>query len=129
MSVDVVKQMFEAFGEGNLPRMLELVSEDVQWDHRGPPGPPLNKLFHGKDGVAEFFKILGDTEEALKFDVGEFFESGNKVVVLGRYRFRVFETGKEWESDYAMIYTVEGGLVKGWKTIHDMTAEVEAYRA
>ena len=127
MATDVVQQMFEAYGAGDLPKMLDLVSEDCEWDHSGPPGCPLNRVFHGKEGFAEFFKVLAETEEALSFDVGDFFESGNQVVVLGRYHWRVFATGKEWESDYAMVYTVEEGLVTGWKTIHDMTAEVQAY--
>jgi ketosteroid isomerase-like protein len=128
MSIEVVKQMFDAFGEGNLPVILSSVSEDCQWDHRGPYDVPIGKLFVGPEGVGEFFKILAETQETLEFEAREFFGSGNRVVVLGLQRFRVIETGKEWASDYAMAYTVEDGLVTHWRTIHDMGAEAAAHQ-
>jgi len=128
MSIDVVKQVFEAYGAGDLPGMLALVSEAAVWDHRGPPGPPLSHLFEGRERIAEFFRILDDTQETLSFEPKEFFGAGNRVVVLGNHRFRIKETGKEWESDFAMKFTVEDGLITHWRPIHDMTAEAEAYQ-
>jgi len=128
MSIDVIKRMYDAFEEGDLPTVLSLVSEDCQWDHRGPPGPPVNKLFVGPAGVEEFFHTLGETQEMLEWEAQEFFGSGNRVVALGICRFRVIETGKEWASDWVGAYTVEDGLIKSWKPIFDMSAEVEAYR-
>jgi ketosteroid isomerase-like protein len=128
MSIEVVKQLFEAFGEGDLPGILSLVSEDCQWDHRGPYAVPIGKLFVGPEGVGEFFKVLSDTQETLEFEAREFFGSGNRVVVLGYQRFRVIETGKEWASDYAMAWTLEDGLVTHWRPIHDMGAEAVAHQ-
>jgi ketosteroid isomerase-like protein len=127
MSVEIVKQMFDAFGRGDVVGIASLVSEDCQWDHREAYDVPVNGLFTGPDGVAEFFRILGETQENTVFETDEFLEVGNRVVVLGRYGFRVRETGKEWVSDYAMTYTVENGLVTHWKPIHDMGAEAVAY--
>jgi len=129
MSIEVVKQMYEAFNEGDIPRMLGLVSEDCQWDHRGPYDVPIDQLFVGPEGVGEFFKILTETQETLEFEAREFFGSGKRVVVLGYNRFRVIETGKEWASDFAMAWTVEGGLVTHWRPIHDMGAEAAAYQS
>ena len=63
MSIEVVKQMYAAFEEGDMPKILSLVSEDVQWDHRGPEGPPINQLYVGKDGVQEFFETFAETQE------------------------------------------------------------------
>jgi len=128
MSIDVVKQIFEAFGDGDMPRFFSLLSEDVRWDHRGPPGAPISQLYVGKVGVEEFFTTINATQEFLEFEPHEFFGSGNRVVALGFHRFRVKETGKEWESEFAHSYTVEDGLVTSWRPIHDFTAEAEAHR-
>jgi ketosteroid isomerase-like protein len=128
MSVEVVRQIYDAFLEGDIPRMLGFLSEDCQWDHRGPYDVPIGRLFVGREEVAEFFKVLDETQETLEFEAREFFGSGNRVVVLGHHRFRVVETGKEWASDYAMTWTVENGLVTHWRTIHDMGAEAVAYQ-
>ena len=40
----------------------------------------------------------------------------------------VYLSGKEWDSDFAMTFTVENGLITYWRPIHDMTAEAEAYQ-
>lgn len=128
MSVEVVKKMFEAFAAGDVPGMLSCVSADCQWDHRGPPGVPINQLYVGPDGVEEFFRTLSETQEVLEFDVHEFLASGDRVVVMGSERFRVIETGKEWSSDWAMAYTVESGLIKSWKPFWDRSAEVAAHQ-
>ena len=128
MSVDVVKKCFEAYGAGDIPGMLAVISPNAKWDHRGPPGSPLSDLFEGHEGVTEFFNILDGTQEALSFEPREFFASGNRVVVLGNHRFRIRENGKEWESDFAMTFTVEDGLITHWRPIHDMTAEALAYQ-
>ena len=128
MSIDVVRQMYEAFEEGDIPKVLSLVADDVHWDHRGPDGPPINHLYIGKDGVLDFFETFGETQETLDFEVKEFFESGNRVVALGTCRFRVKATGTEWGSDWSGAYTIEDGLIKSWKPTFDMTAEAEAYR-
>jgi len=128
MSIDVIKKMYEAFGEGDMPRVFSLLSEDVQWDHRGPPGAPISQLYVGKAGVEEFFATINATQEFLKFEAHEFFGSGDRVVVLGYHHFRVKETGKEWDSEFAAAWTVKDGLVTSWRPIHDLTAEAEAHR-
>jgi ketosteroid isomerase-like protein len=128
MSIEVVKEMYAAFEEGDIPKFLNMCSDDCQWDHRGPEGPPINKLYTGRAGVAEFHKTLAETQETLEFEADEFFGSGDRVVVLGRCRFRVLATGKEWGSDFVGAYTVKNGQITHWKPVFDMSAEAAAYR-
>jgi ketosteroid isomerase-like protein len=128
MSIEVVRQIYAGFEEGDMDKILSLISEDCQWDHRGPTGPAFNSLYVGPEGVREFFETFGALQETVEFETTEFFESGDRVVALGRSRFRVRETGKEWESDWAGVYTVEDGLIKSWRPIFDYSAEVEAFR-
>ncbi len=129
MSVEVVKQMYDAFADGDLPKILSLVAEDCQWDHRGPPGPPFNKLYTGVAGVEEFFKTVAETLETFEFEVNEFFEAGDRVVVLGVARHRVMATGKECGGEFALSHTVRDGKVTGWNTAFDMTLEAQAFES
>ena len=129
MSIEVVKQAYDAFDQGDMDRVLSLMSDEVQWDHRGPPGAPISQLYERKEGVAKFFEELFATQELLTFEPHEFFGEGNRVVVLGSHRFRVKETGKEWESEFAATWTVENGLITRWRPIHDLTAEAMAHMA
>lgn len=128
MSIEVVKKFYAATFSGDMSTARSMVSADCQWDHRGPEGPPVNQLFVGPDGIEEFFRILGETQETLEFDVKEWFGDGDRVVALGSIRLRVIDTGKEWGSDFAFSHTVQDGRITKWNTVFDMTAEAEAHR-
>ena len=127
-NIEVVRGMYEAFGAGDIAGIIARQAEDTVWDHSGPPGNPLNRVFEGHAGVGEFFEILGGTQETLEFEPKEFFASGDRVVAVGFFRFRVTATGKEWESDWAMTYTLRDGLITHWRPIFDMSAEAAAYQ-
>ena len=127
-SIQIVKQGFERYAAGDIPGFLELVSTDIQWDHRGPDGVPFNKLFQGREGVVEFFKLLDETSEPLTFEPREYFAAGDRVVALGFFRYKVKATGKEWESDWAMAFTVQNGRMTHWRGIFDMGAEAAAFQ-
>jgi ketosteroid isomerase-like protein len=127
MSIELVKQMYSAFFEGDTPKALSLISEECQWDHRGPPGPPFNKLYVGPAGVEEFFGDLAESLES-KLEFNEWFEAEDRVVVLGFAHHRAIATGKEYGGDFALSHTVQDGQITKWNTVFDMTEEAEAFR-
>ncbi len=127
-NITVVQEAFMRFSEGDLPGFLNLCADDIEWDHRGP-NSPLDKLYKGKEGVAEFLGTLSTTQEVLEFEPREYFSNGDRVVTLGRFQFKVIETGNEWASDFAMAYTLKNGLISHWRGIFDMTAESIAYQS
>ena len=127
-NITVVQEAFKRFSEGDLPGFLNLCADDIEWDHRGP-NSPLDKLYKGKEGVAEFLGTLSTTQEVLEFEPREYFSNGDRVVTLGRFQFKVIETGNEWASDFAMAYTLKDGLISHWRGIFDMTAESIAYQS
>lgn len=128
-NIQLVQEAYAAFESGDIPALLALQSEDTVWDHSGPEGVPLNRVWTGRHEVAEFFQTLGTTMEVLSFEPREFFASGDRVVAVGHFSFRVIETGKEWESDFAMTYTIRDGKIAHWRPIFDMSAEAAAYQA
>ena len=70
-NVEAVKSVYAAFGRGDVPAILALLSEDVAWEHWADSfahraGVPWLEPRTGRDGVAEFFGIVGT------FDIAEF---------------------------------------------------------
>ena len=128
-NIQVVKDAFERFLAGDIPGFLELVADDVYWDHRGPEGVPFNRLYEGREAVGEFFKVFNETEEASIFEPREFFAAGDRVVCVGFCRFKVHATKKEWESDFAMAFTVRNDKITHWRIMFDMGLEAAACRA
>ncbi|MBM62616.1 MAG: ketosteroid isomerase [Acidobacteria bacterium] len=125
-NIQVVKDGFDRFLAGDIAGFLDLLSDDIYWDHRGPDGAPFNRLYEGREDVAEFFKVFNDTQEAVLFEPREFFSAGDRVVSLGFCRFRVHATKKEWESDWAMAFTIQNNKVTHWRIMFDMGREAAA---
>ena len=128
-NIQLVKEAFEAFFNGDVPGFVERTDPSVEWDHRGPDGVPFNKTYKGREGVVEFFQTIDETLGMDFFDLEEFFSAGDRVAVTGRFGWKVKSTGKSYESDFTMLFTVENGLVTHWKPIFDKTAEQLAFQA
>jgi ketosteroid isomerase-like protein len=47
----VVQQGYEAFGRGDIPALLDLLTDDVEWVYQGPSVIPFAGTRHGREGV------------------------------------------------------------------------------
>ena len=81
-NLELVQSGYEAFGRGDIPAVLEILSEDIEWSV--PEILPHGMKTRGRDGVGGFFQNLGSTWEGLNVEVDDFVASGDRVVVLGR---------------------------------------------
>ena len=124
----VVQGVFDAFGRGDIPGVLALLSEDVLWEVIGSPDwAPYYGPRRGHEGAVEFFRQLGGNVEFESFEPQEFIEGRDAVVVLGRERGRVRATGKTFEQEWAMVFTVSGGKVTGFRCYENTAAVAEAF--
>jgi uncharacterized protein len=79
-----IKALYGAFGRGDIPLILEMLAEDVQWEpwtdsfaHRA--GVPWLIPRTGRAGAAEFFSIVGAFEIS-EFNVLDLMASRHQVV-------------------------------------------------
>lgn len=124
----VVQSLFESFGRGDIPAVLSLLREDVSWDAPGPSVVPYHGRRRGHEGAKEFFTQLGTTVEFESFEPGAFIAEGDKVVVLGRERGRVRSTGKVFDNDWALVFTLKEGKIAEFFCYENTDAIAEAYR-
>ena len=81
-NIDTVKQIYEAFGKGDVPTILEKLAENVEWETQIPvEGVPWLQPRRGRGNIAGFFESLAPLE-IKRFEPQTFFESGDKVFVL-----------------------------------------------
>jgi ketosteroid isomerase-like protein len=123
----VVQTVFEKFGRGDVPGLLEMITEDAEW---AAPGPETVSYFgerRGPDGALEFFKNLGTDVEFESFEPGDFIAEGDRVVALGRERGRVRSTGKVFDNAWALVFTVREGKVAGLRIYENTAAIAEAF--
>ena len=128
-NVDVVQQNYEALGRGDIPALLDLMADDVEWTLQGPPVIPWAGTRRGREGVAEFFSLLGETLEFEQFEPREFVAQGDTVVVLGYERSLVKPTGRTFEQEWAHVYTLGDGKIAKGLFIEDTAAQVVAFDA
>jgi ketosteroid isomerase-like protein len=82
-NVDVIQRFYGAFGRGDIPAALDLLADDVEWTFQAPSVIPFAGTRRGREEVAEFFSLVGETLEFQQFEPLEFVGQGDTVVVLG----------------------------------------------
>ena len=65
-NLETVQALYEAFGRGDVPAILEMMSEDVEFESWADSfsqraGVPWFEQRTGRDGVAEFFGLVGSS--------------------------------------------------------------------
>ena len=82
--VESVTALYEAFGRGDVPAILERLSSDVRWEHWDDSfaqraAVPWMQPRTGHDEVAEFFRLVGEWQIA-EFSVRDVMASEKQVV-------------------------------------------------
>ena len=129
-NLQIVKEAYASFTRGDIPAILNTLSDDVVWFLPGQTDlVPVAGERRGRDEVGQFFSALDENQEVKEFEPQEFIAQGEKVVVLGQYRWRVKSTGREFSSDWAHVFTLRDGKVVGFHEYYDTAACADAYRA
>jgi uncharacterized protein len=127
-NTQLVQQAYRDFQNGDIPALLDALSEDVEWLVPEVEGVPGRGTWRGPEQVGEFFRILSDTQEPRQLELREFVAQGDKVVVLGHYVWHVKATGKEWESDFVHALSVREGKVTRFQEYTDTAVFGDAFR-
>ncbi len=80
-NAQLIRDGYEAFAQGDIPTVLKLFDEDIDW--HVPGRSPLSGDYHGHDGVMGFFtKSMELSNGTLKVKVDEVVADGDRVVVF-----------------------------------------------
>ena len=118
----VVKRVYEAFLRQDVPSILALVADSVDWEFVGSSPLPYAGRRRDHKGVADFFAAVAQSDDVQAFEPREFIESGEDVAVLGWERATARETGHAFESEWAHIFTVSNGKITRWRGFFNTAA-------
>jgi ketosteroid isomerase-like protein len=81
-NVDTVKAIYEAFGRGDIPAILEKLHDNVEWDtdYEQPAAPWLTPR-RGRDNIVAFFEALAPLQFT-KFEPHTIAADGDKVIAV-----------------------------------------------
>jgi uncharacterized protein len=127
-NLETVQSIYEAFGRGDVPAILDRLADDVQWDQDAPGyGVPIYEPGVGKDHAARFFDLLRDLEFH-QFEPTNFLTGGNQVAVTINIKAEVKATGKTAEALEIHLWTFgDDGKVSRFFHAIDRHAFVLAY--
>lgn len=112
--------MYVDFAQGNIPGVLDAMSDDVVIDTPGPDVLPVTGVWKGKSGALDFFQSVGATSTYDQFEALDLFADGDKVAALGHAAFTSPVTGKKGTSRWVMLWTLKDGkaihVVNQWDT-------------
>jgi ketosteroid isomerase-like protein len=130
-NTETIRAIYEAFGRGDVPAILALLADDVDWnnDRVYSRECPWNGNFQGKANVPGFFQAVGENLQLHVFDPHTFVASGDHVMVMLRIEGQVTKNGQPFMNDAVHAWTFNGsGQVSAYRHYNDTAMELAAWR-
>ena len=125
-AVEVVQQAYQAFGRGDVPAVLTLVAEQVDWRFFGARRLPYTGAFKTRADVGRWFASIVEVDDIQGFEPREFIDGGDHVTVLGWERTAARPGGKVFETEWVHVFTVRSGKIVRFWGIYDTEASAAA---
>jgi ketosteroid isomerase-like protein len=117
-NTDMVRSAYAAFEVGDVPGVLGMLAEDVEWIEA--EGFPTAGTYRGHDAVVQgVFMPLVQDYEGFTVKPEAFVGDGDTVVTVGWYEGRVKATGKVARARFAHVWTVRDDKVIRFEQIVD----------
>ena len=125
----VVQHYLDTFFKKDIDKTLDCLTDDVIWKVQGAPDVPTIGVRNGKEEVRAWMALFPVNFEPLEFEVERTFESGDQVVITGRFKHRILSTGHEFSSDFATVCSVRDGKVSAYNFLEDSYALWRSFQA
>ena len=129
-TIATLKAVFDDFRSGNIPALLNRLTDDVDWNVPGEGTIiPFGGHVKGKAAVAQFFQKVGAACDFPQFDQYEYFASGDTVMVLGEWTAVIRANGAKTTDVYAMAFWFRGDKIAKYQQYSDTRPLIEAFSA
>jgi ketosteroid isomerase-like protein len=128
-NTQLVKDAYAAYGRGDVAAVLACMSPQIDWELASVPGLPFTGKRKGSEQVAEYFRLADEARTMREFVPKEFIAQRNKVVVLGYGAWTVKDTGRDFDSDWVHVFTIEDGHIAAFREFLDSHLAAEACQA
>ncbi|MFN0173862.1 MAG: nuclear transport factor 2 family protein [Saprospiraceae bacterium] len=118
-STAVVMDVYGKFGQGDVPGILALCSDDVVFEIQDRLFDSKARWFKGKSEVGQFFQELGPKFQYAKFQPTRFVSDGDDVFVLIDVEYKHLPSGKTYTSTYTHHFKVTNGKVAYFRGVDD----------
>ena len=120
-NVQLIRDVYEAMGRGDVPAMLGAMDPGIKWrEAEGTPYEPSGQAWQGPDAVLQkLFMRLATEWDGFTVHTKKFYDAGAVVVVEGRYTGVFKETGKSLDAQVCHVWRVTDGKISGFQQYVD----------
>ncbi len=125
-NVRLLKNLYDAFGRGDVPTVLGAMSPDIKWSQaESNPYMPSGEAWVGPDAVLNnLFMKLGAEWDGFTVHPRSFHGAGDSVIVEARYSGTYKATGKSMDAQVCHVWDVKDGKVTRFQQYAD-TAKLQ----
>jgi ketosteroid isomerase-like protein len=121
-NIATVQSIYEAFGRGDIPAILEKLADDVEWEAWQTGNTAQEKEVpwmlprRGREGAGEFFQAVVAELEFHGFEPQNLLEGGNQVAATIRLDVTAKATGERFQDEEIHLWTFdEAGKVSAFR--------------
>jgi len=127
-NTQVVQDAYAAFKRGDVASVVAKLAGNVEWYIPGEGLYPQAGLYRGPDAVAGFFAKLGASTDFDAFEPREYTAQGDRVIASGYYHGKSKATGRSFESEWCMAFTIQNGKIVRFREYTDTASLGAAYQ-
>ena len=107
--LETTQTLFQRFGAGDIPGIIELLEPAITIDFYGPEVIPYAGHYHGLQEAQRFFETVLSSVDIHVFEPEFMFSEGERVAVKGHLHLTARSTGRDIRSDFAHMIEVRNG--------------------
>jgi uncharacterized protein len=117
-NIEVIQELYRTFREKDYDAFLQISTDDLEWiQNKGFPG---GATYRGASEVIEaVFKANQNNWEGFAYNIEQFLNASNSVIVVGSYTGRNRISGKSMSAAAVHIYDLHDGKVCRFRMFAD----------
>ncbi len=126
-NTEIVKALYQAFGRGDIPAVLEILDSGIQWNEAENFLYSDRNPYVGPQAVLEgvFGRIAADWD-GFSATANELVASGDTVVAFGRYGGTYRNTGVSVHAQFVHVFKLRNGKIVSFQQYTDTAQFQEA---
>ena len=126
-NLSATQSLFAAFGEGDIPAILEWVNDDIEIEFYGPAVIPYAGHYRGRESARRFFETVLSSVDIHEFAPEEMLADADKVIVTGHLHLTAKSTGRDIVSDFVHVITLRNGRWSRFRDFMNTAVAVAAF--
>jgi ketosteroid isomerase-like protein len=128
-TVAIARDMYTAWNEGNVARMIDFWAEDGEWEWHDPPDFPDRRVLRGREEVEAHLRSLMEFIGGMEVQVEELLPIGDELVAVVEFTVEGAKSGIELDTPVVQVFRFEDGRVRRCRVFMDRDQAVEAAKS